>query len=159
MYINWEPFQPMLWLAVPSDYKYFSVSPFKLIGFSLFFFFINYNLMNICGIMVPSYTLPDVSFRQTANPQRIAARWLSLSLAVLIFILIIYQDYSDLKNNFLFFFGDHSYSKDAQNNAVEIRVCWFFALSSDGICSHSHLLESSIFKDILSQLNSKVPQD
>lgn len=103
MYINWEPFQPMLWLAVPSDYKYFSVSPFKLIGSSLFFFFINYNLMNICGIMVPSYTLPDVSFRQTANPQRIAARWLSLSLAVLIFILIIYQDYSDLKNNFLFF--------------------------------------------------------
>lgn len=58
--------------------------------------------MNIGGIMVPSYTQPDVSFMQTANPQRIAARWLPPSSVVLIFMLIIYKDYSNLKNNFLF---------------------------------------------------------
>lgn len=63
--------------------------------------------MNIGGIMVPSYTQPDVSFTQTANPQRIAARWLPPSSVVyahlfITFMLIIYKDYSNLKNNFLF---------------------------------------------------------
>lgn len=78
----------------------------RFFWFFLFFFFpINYltiHLMNIGGIMVPSYTQPDVSFMQTANPQRIAARWLPPSSVVLIFMLIIYKDYSNLKNNFLF---------------------------------------------------------